>query len=248
MTEVRPDTLDYLPAMGTPGLLPIYDRFGALAGMSGAYWRLVAQAAIPAGATVLDIGCGTGEVALRAARAVPDALVTGVDPDEAGVQLARRKAAAQGLHARFERGYAQELPAADGSVDRVLSSLMFHHLPEDAKAPTLREIRRVLAPGGSLHMMDIDGDRPDWSGWLKPARSVFGLVQRVAARGTHAGHGQGHGQGHGHGHGHGHGPTHASAGTVLDRFAEAGLTGVEVGRADSRMGGLVFYRATAPAA
>jgi SAM-dependent methyltransferase len=253
MTEVRPAPLDYLPAMGTPSMLPLYDRLGRLAGMDERYWQLVAQAAVPPGGTVLDVGCGTGAVTLRVALAVPDATVTGVDPDGAAVALARRKAGEQGVRARFEQAYAQHLPAGDGSVDRVLSSLMFHHLPAGTKAAMVSEVRRVLAPGGSLHLMDIDGDRPEWSGLLRPVRAAMTLTHRAAAlaQGRRGGQGGAHGHGHGHG-GHavqGHddgepGLAHASSTEVLDLLAAAGLPGVEVGRAVSRMGGLTYYRAT----
>jgi SAM-dependent methyltransferase len=52
---------------------------------------------------------------------------------------------------------AGELPYPDASVDRVLSSLMFHHLDEDEKARALAEVRRVLTPDGSLHLADFGG-------------------------------------------------------------------------------------------
>ncbi|MCF7550563.1 class I SAM-dependent methyltransferase [Pseudonocardia sp. WMMC193] len=230
MTEVRPHFL--------PALVPSYDRFARLAGMGPRYWRLVAQAAIAPGATVLDIGCGTGEVALRAAEAVPSARVTGVDPDGDAIAVARRKAAARGLGARFEQGYAQHLPAGDGSVDRVVSSLMLHHLPEDATLATLHEVRRVLAPGGSLHLVDTDADRPEWSAALRPLRAAFGLLHRVTAPRQR---GQEHG---GHGHGHAPGPTHGTAASVTALLTEAGFTDVTtLGHVRSGMGGLVYHRA-----
>jgi SAM-dependent methyltransferase len=240
MTEVSPD---FLPAMGTPGLTAFYDRFGRIAGMGEHYWRLVAQAAVPPGGTVLDVGSGTGEVALRVARTIPSATVTGVDPDAELVALARRKAADAGVAATFEVGYAQHLPAADGSVDRVLSSLMFHHLPADAKPAMLAEVLRVLAPGGSLHLLDVDGDRPEWTGWLKALRAGFGLAQRLDARR------RGLTGDDEHGHGHGHGPeiAHESARGITDLLTEAGFSQVTVvGSADSRMGGLTFLRAERP--
>ena len=77
MTTV--DDREYLPAMGRTALLPLYDPFTRLLGVRDAHWRLVAQAGIEPGATVLEIGCGTGNVLLLAARAVP-----GRDADRAG--------------------------------------------------------------------------------------------------------------------------------------------------------------------
>jgi ubiquinone/menaquinone biosynthesis C-methylase UbiE len=65
-----------------------------------------------------------------------------------------------GLEVRLDRGFADRLPYADGSVDRVLSSFMLHHLPGEQKLDALREVHRVLAPGGSLHLLDFDHHRP----------------------------------------------------------------------------------------
>ena len=65
---------------------------------------------------------------------------------------------------RLDRGYADRLPYPDGSVDRVLSAFMLHHLPADQQHDALREVRRVLAPGGRLHLLDIDGSAPSAAG------------------------------------------------------------------------------------
>lgn len=146
----------YVPAMGKHSLLPCYDLVAALFGSKDAQWQLVAQAALPPGGTVLEIGCGTGNVLLLAKRAAPGATVIGLDPDPRALAIARRKAARAGVEVQLDRGFADVLPYADGSVDRVLSSFMLHHVAEDQKLDALREVRRVLAPGGSLHLLDID--------------------------------------------------------------------------------------------
>ena len=147
---------DYLPAAGHDVLLPAYDLLTRLLGMPPAYDALVAQAELHDEARVLEIGCGTANLTIRAKRAHPGVELTGVDPDPRALARARRKA--QGLsNVRFEKGYAQELPYADGSFDRVLSSMMLHHLEADVKAAALAEAFRVLRPGGSLHVVDIVG-------------------------------------------------------------------------------------------
>lgn len=146
----------YLPAMAKHSLLPFYDVFSRLLGAKDVQWQLVAQAGIEPGATVLEIGCGTGNVLMLAKRAAPGATVIGLDPDPKALATARRKAARAGVEVRLDRGYADELPYADGSVDRVLSSFMFHHVPDDQQLDALREVRRVLAPGGRLDLVDVD--------------------------------------------------------------------------------------------
>jgi ubiquinone/menaquinone biosynthesis C-methylase UbiE len=148
---------DYLPAMGHDRLLPLYDTFTWLLGVPRVHRRLVELAAIEPGHRVLEIGCGTGNLALRAQRMHPDAEVVGIDPDPLALERARRKADRAGLPVRWDRGKAGELPYADESVDRVLSALMFHHLDDAEKKSALAEVRRVLRPGGQLHLVDIAG-------------------------------------------------------------------------------------------
>jgi ubiquinone/menaquinone biosynthesis C-methylase UbiE len=160
MTEHRPHSAarhhDYLPASGKDALLPFYDLVTRVLGMGSTYDALVAQAELGDGLRVLEIGCGTGNVTVRAKRAAPRADMVGTDPDPLALARAQRKA--RGLTGiRFERAYAQELPFADGEFDRALSSMMLHHLDEDVKAGALAEVHRVLRPGGRLHIVDIGG-------------------------------------------------------------------------------------------
>lgn len=232
---------DYLPALVNPRLLPGYDAFATIMGTNGMYWRLVAQAGIQPGSTVLEIGCGTGNVVLRAKRAVPSATVIGLDPDPEAVEIARRKAADEGATLRLDIGVAEELPYDDGSVDRVLSSLMLHHLDADRQVGALREVRRVLAPGGSLHLVDLDDD-PRVAGRMKPVNRVLSLLHRLDPAARRLGFGGGHAPGAGHGHGHGHG--HGAGRPVPELLAEAGFADpVVVGHGRTRMGALTYHRA-----
>jgi ubiquinone/menaquinone biosynthesis C-methylase UbiE len=148
---------DYLPAMGKDRLLPLYDSFTWLLGVPRVHRRLVELAAVEPGHRVLEIGCGTGNMALRAQRMHPDAELMGIDPDPLALARARRKAERRGLPVRFDQGKAGELPYPDESMDRVLSAFMFHHLDDDEKRRALTEIRRVLRPGGQLHLVDVAG-------------------------------------------------------------------------------------------
>ncbi|MGA5462809.1 class I SAM-dependent methyltransferase [Mycobacterium sp. NPDC050041] len=154
MTKDR--SIDYLPAAGRDAFLPGYDLLARVLGMQPAYRALIEQAGLADDQQVLEIGCGTGNVAVSAKRSHPGAQFTGSDPDPRALDRARRKAKSlTGI--RFERAYAQRLPYPDGSFDRVLSSMMLHHLDEDTKTQAAAEAFRVLRPGGSLHVVDIDG-------------------------------------------------------------------------------------------
>ncbi|KWX68325.1 class I SAM-dependent methyltransferase [Mycobacterium sp. NAZ190054] len=147
---------DYLPAAGRDIFLPAYDVLVRVLGAHPAYDELIAQAELTGDLDVLEIGCGTGNITLRAVRAGASARITAVDPDPLALARARRKVG-ETDRVRFGVAYAQQLPFADGSFDRVLSSLMLHHLEEDVKAAALAEAWRVLKPGGRLHVVDVGG-------------------------------------------------------------------------------------------
>jgi len=147
----------YVPAMGRDWLLPIYDTFTRLLGVPAAHGFLIDQAGIGPGQDVLEVGCGTGNLALLVARRYPDARVVGLDPDPRALALAGRKAARRGVAVTLDRGFGGALPYPDESFDRVLSSLMLHHLEPAEKPAMLREIARVLRPGGRLHLLDFGG-------------------------------------------------------------------------------------------
>ena len=117
--------------------------------------RLVEQMNLEKGQRVLDVGCGTATLTLLLKKTHPDAEVTGIDGDPGILEIARKKTAKAGLQIAFDEGMAYALPYADGSFDRVVSSLMLHHLTRENKQRALREAWRVLRPGGELHVADF---------------------------------------------------------------------------------------------
>ena len=160
----------YLPGMGRDWLLPLYDPFTRLIGVESAHRKLAEQAELDSAARLLEIGCGTGNLALLVKRLRPQLEVVGLDPDSKALARAVRKARRAGLTLEFDRGFADKLPYSDGSFDRVLSSLMFHHLEADLRLASLRDVRRILRPGGSLHLMDFGGDSHHLHGLARLAR------------------------------------------------------------------------------
>lgn len=147
----------YLPGMGHDRLIGLYDPLTRLIGVAALHGELIDQAGIQPGHRVLEIGCGTGNLALQIAQRHPTAEVIGLDPDPRALARARRKAARRGRAVQLDQGFAEELPYGDHVFDRVVSSLMFHHLGPDEKGAALREVRRVLRPGGTLHLLDLGG-------------------------------------------------------------------------------------------
>jgi SAM-dependent methyltransferase len=118
--------------------------------------RTLDLARVDAGDHVLDVGCGTGTLALAAhRRAGPDGSVRGIDASAEMIARAKAKSTRSGLPVHFEVGAAQSLPYADSTFDVVLCTLVIHHLPEDARAAAVAEMRRVLKPGGRLLIVEF---------------------------------------------------------------------------------------------
>jgi len=147
----------FVPAAGADWLLPFYDPLTRLLGADSSLRRLVEQAQLAPGQRVLDLGCGTGALTLVAKRAHAGIEIVGLDPDAKALARARSKAERARLAIDFQQGFGDALPFADASFDRVLSSFMFHHLESAQKPAVLREVRRVLRPGGQLHLLDFGG-------------------------------------------------------------------------------------------
>jgi len=163
----------FLPALRFRALTPLFDPVVRVTLRERAFKRrLLDAAAVAPGEEVLDIGCGTGTLALMLAEREPEAQVTGLDADPEILSRARAKAAATGARVDFVEGLSSSLPFEDNSFDVVLSSLFFHHLPPAGKRATAAEVRRVLRPGGRLHVADF-GRAAD------PAMAAAFLVVRM---------------------------------------------------------------------
>ena len=118
--------------------------------------RLLELAEVQRGQSVLDVGCGTGTLAIAAtARVGPTGSVVGIDASPQMVARAGRKAATAGAPAIFQIAAAEQLPFPDTCFDVVLSTLMFHHLPRKTRESCAIEIRRVLKPGGRVFVVDF---------------------------------------------------------------------------------------------
>jgi SAM-dependent methyltransferase len=163
---------NYVPALGFHWLTPFYDAVAGTTPQERTFKQaLIQQAALEASQRVLDLGCGTGTLSIWIKEAYAQTEVIGVDGDPAVLFRAIRKAAQGGASIQFDEAMSFYLPYPDAYFDRVVSSLLFHHLPWEDKLRTVGEIYRVLRPGGQLHVAD----------WGKAAnklmRGLFVLVQ-----------------------------------------------------------------------
>lgn len=155
---------EYIPALSYRFLTPFYDFIQKYIVRDVRYKALlIAQANIQPGHHVLDLGCGTGTLAIMVKQAQPDAEVTGLDADPDMLKVARYKSAHFKIPVKFDVGLTNKLPYPDESFDRVLSSIMIHHLKTPDKWQAAREVYRVLKPGGQLHIIDF-GKPVTWYG------------------------------------------------------------------------------------
>jgi SAM-dependent methyltransferase len=146
----------FIPALSYDWLTPLYDPIiRRILPETELKQRLVEQAHIRSGQRVLDLGTGTATLAIMIKQRQPGAEVLGLDADPPMLERGRSKAALAGAAIRLDEGLATDLPYDDGTFDRVVSSLLFHHLPTADKRRTLREVWRVLRPGGELHVLDL---------------------------------------------------------------------------------------------
>ena len=144
----------YIPALSFRWLTPLYDPLLKWIMREETFKRrLTSQANIQPGMTVLDLGCGTGTLTLMIKRAHPNAHVTGLDGDPQVLDIARDKS--RGVNIQWDEGLASSLPYPDSVFDRVVTSLVIHHLVTDDKRLAFKEIYRVLKPHGELHLVDF---------------------------------------------------------------------------------------------
>lgn len=207
----------FVPAAGRDWLLPFYDPLLRVMGEERFKRPLLEMADIRPGHRVLDLGCGTGTLALMIHERCPEARVVGLDPDPKALALARRKAERAGARVDWQQGFADALPFEDASFDRIVSSLVFHHLPPETVRATIPELRRVLAPGGSIFVLDFGH---------QGHHGLHGLLARFTS--------------------HQHGDEDV-AGELPALFGEAGLEGAEAAPLRrTLMGPLVLTRAHLP--
>jgi ubiquinone/menaquinone biosynthesis C-methylase UbiE len=156
----------YIPALSYRFLTPFFDFIQKYIVRDVRYKTLlIEQANAQPGQKVLDLGCGTGTLAIMAKEMQPGAKVSGLDADPDMLKVAKFKAGEQNTDVTFDVGFTNELPYSHESFDIVMSSIMVHHLKTPDKEQTAREVFRVLKPGGELHIIDF-GKPVSWYGKL----------------------------------------------------------------------------------
>jgi ubiquinone/menaquinone biosynthesis C-methylase UbiE len=120
--------------------------------------KILDLARLANGESVLDVGCGTGTLAIAAKRHVGrSGTVQGVDASPEMLSRAEKKAKKAAVDVLFNSSLAEALPFRDGEFDAVLNTVMLHHLPQKPRRQCVSEIRRVLKPGGRVLVVDFEG-------------------------------------------------------------------------------------------
>jgi ubiquinone/menaquinone biosynthesis C-methylase UbiE len=149
-------THSFTPALGRFAPTRFYDPVVALT--CERLWRgLAAMYVAPRpGDVIVDVGCGTGSLALLLGRVEPSAQIVGLDPDPDVLEVARRKAVAADAAVQWRVSMGDALVECLGvnSVDTVVSSLVLHQCPLPMKQAVLASMHAVLRPGGRLVIAD----------------------------------------------------------------------------------------------
>ncbi len=163
----------YIPAFGRSSLTPLYDSMMKWAARESAFKPLLTrQTQLQKGSKVLDLGCGTGTLAILLKRSQPEAEVKGIDIDPQILELAKAKIAQAGLDVTLQQGTVFETQYPDNYFDRVVSSMVFHHLTTENKHQALKEVFRILKPSGELHVADLG----------KPQNALMHLISLIMGR------------------------------------------------------------------
>ncbi len=162
LAELSPRTLEARELFAPLG--PTYDRYARLLSFGqDPRWRAFLVSRIPADAArVVDVACGTAAVSIELARAAPARTVVGVDQSSEMLAAGRARVERAGLAERIElrEGRGESLPFDDGEFDALTFTYLLRYV--DDPAATLRELARVVRPGGTMAMLEFGLPRGVW--------------------------------------------------------------------------------------
>lgn len=204
---------NFIPGLKFRILTPVYDIFlRVVMKETRIKTRLVTLVNPGDHERILDFGCGTGTLTMMIKKAEPGCAVFGIDIDPQMLAIAGKKARRDGVNVHFIRYDGAILPFAEGSFDKVVTSLVIHHLSPAEKTRLFRELYRVLKNGGELHVLDFGIQR---SLYTKIVTSFLKVLEPIEEN---------------------------LRGTILEYLQQAGFTHAgETGYENTLVGTVVFY-------
>lgn len=160
----------YIPALKFHWLTKIYDwLIGTFMPEKAFKGALLYNAEIKAQYQVLDFGVGTATLSIMAYKNNNQATYQGIDIDDKILSIAKQKIEREDLPIKLLKYNGGVLPFEDNSMDRVISSLVIHHLTDEQKVKAFKEFKRVLKPGGEVHIAD----------WSNPTNFIMRLCFHI---------------------------------------------------------------------
>ena len=145
----------YISPLRFHALTPAYDALVRWTSAEDAFRAVMIEAlGDRSTARILDIGCGTGTLAVMLKESFPTAQLVGVDADQAALDIAARKCNDRGVIVMLRQADARNLPFQSESFTAATASLFFHHLEDDDKRRVLAQLRRMVGRGGSVVIAD----------------------------------------------------------------------------------------------
>ncbi len=165
-------TTKYIPALRFKWLTPFYDFLINLTMPEKKFKEsLIESCGILEGHKILDFGCGTATLSILIKKIHPEASVIGLDVDKEILNKAIRKIEEMKVDIRLFDYSGDKIPFTNESFDRVVSSLVFHHLDTNSKIAAFKELYRLLNRNGELHIADFGRSKS----WLQ--RLLFNLIR-----------------------------------------------------------------------
>lgn len=175
----KPD-YKYIPPLDYNILTNVYDFACTLVGSGRKYrQRILDKVPVKSSDIVLDMGCATGFSMDLLKAKHPGVKVICLDPDEKALNIARRRLSKY-ENVELVKAFGEALSLADNSIDICFSMFVFHHLPENIKLASMKEIYRVLKPGGRVVITDYgQHDKEFWYRFLGIWENIKYLLGNV---------------------------------------------------------------------
>lgn len=165
---------NYIPALRFKALTKVYDSLLSITFPEKKIKQgLINQLQLTGTETILDFGCGTGTLTIMINEQFPSVNIIGIDVDEEIIAIAEKKIKAADLNIPVKKYDGESLAfLGHQQFDRIVSSLVFHHIPTATKRTILSQLYSTTKPGGELHIADFGKPKNLYT------KAAFGVLRR----------------------------------------------------------------------